>query len=106
VIVGLNLLYMLPGLVGGTETYAAALLHGFSSLSACSDTAAIPEIAGDAALFSHPDDVEKMASSIAEISRNEGLRCRLRERGRQRAACFSWEKAAPETMAVYRKVLS
>jgi glycosyltransferase involved in cell wall biosynthesis len=26
--IGLNLLYLLPGIVGGTETYAAGLLHG------------------------------------------------------------------------------
>ncbi len=30
--IGLNLLYLLPGIVGGTETYAAGLLHGFSQL--------------------------------------------------------------------------
>ena len=29
-IVGLNLLYMLPGVVGGTETYAAGLIHGLA----------------------------------------------------------------------------
>ena len=30
-IVGLNLLYLLPGVVGGTETYAAGLLHGLAA---------------------------------------------------------------------------
>jgi glycosyltransferase involved in cell wall biosynthesis len=30
--IGLNLLYVLPGLVGGTETYAHGLLHGFAQL--------------------------------------------------------------------------
>src|SRR3990172_3757686 len=28
--IGLNLLYLLPGIVGGTENYAAGLLHGFA----------------------------------------------------------------------------
>ncbi len=29
--VGINLLYLLPGIVGGTETYAAGLLHGLAA---------------------------------------------------------------------------
>jgi glycosyltransferase involved in cell wall biosynthesis len=32
VIVGLNLLYLLPGVVGGTETYAAGLIYGLSQI--------------------------------------------------------------------------
>jgi glycosyltransferase involved in cell wall biosynthesis len=31
--VGLNLLYLLPGVVGGTETYAAGLLHGLAAVA-------------------------------------------------------------------------
>lgn len=30
--IGLNLLYLLPGVVGGTETYAAGLLHGLAHI--------------------------------------------------------------------------
>jgi len=30
--IGLNLLYLLPGVVGGTETYAAGLLHGLAQI--------------------------------------------------------------------------
>lgn len=30
--IGINLLYLLPGIVGGTETYAAGLLYGLASL--------------------------------------------------------------------------
>jgi glycosyltransferase involved in cell wall biosynthesis len=29
--IGINLLYLLPGIVGGTETYAAGLLHGMAA---------------------------------------------------------------------------
>lgn len=29
--IGINLLYLLPGIVGGTETYAAGLLHGLAA---------------------------------------------------------------------------
>jgi glycosyltransferase involved in cell wall biosynthesis len=30
--IGINLLYLLPGMVGGTETYAAGLLHGLAEI--------------------------------------------------------------------------
>jgi glycosyltransferase involved in cell wall biosynthesis len=30
--IGINLLYLLPGIVGGTETYAAGLLHGLAKI--------------------------------------------------------------------------
>jgi glycosyltransferase involved in cell wall biosynthesis len=30
--IGINLLYLLPGVVGGTETYAAGLLHGLAEI--------------------------------------------------------------------------
>ena len=30
--IGINLLYLIPGFVGGTEIYAAGLLHGLSQL--------------------------------------------------------------------------
>lgn len=32
--IGINLLYLIPGVVGGTETYAAGLLHGLASSDA------------------------------------------------------------------------
>jgi glycosyltransferase involved in cell wall biosynthesis len=35
--IGINLLYMLPGKVGGTETYAAGLLKGLAEISAKDD---------------------------------------------------------------------
>lgn len=31
-LIGINLLYLLPGIVGGTENYAAGLLHGLSKI--------------------------------------------------------------------------
>src|SRR5437870_13548482 len=32
--IALNLLYLIPGVVGGTETYAAGLLHGLANVDA------------------------------------------------------------------------
>lgn len=35
--IGINLLYLLPGVVGGTETYAAGLLHGLAEIDKQND---------------------------------------------------------------------
>jgi glycosyltransferase involved in cell wall biosynthesis len=69
----------------------------------CSRAAAIPEVAGDAAIYFDPRDVEDMASKIALVSRDAALRGDLAARGRVRAASFSWERAARETLAIYRR---
>jgi len=72
----------------------------------CSNVTAMPEVAGDAAVYFDPRDVEDMASSIARVSRDAGLRAELAARGLVRAAGFSWERSARETLAIYRRVLS
>lgn len=72
----------------------------------CSNAAAIPEVAGTAAVYFDPDDVEAMAAKIAMVAQDPALRAALAERGRERAASFTWEHAARETIAVYRRVTS
>jgi glycosyltransferase involved in cell wall biosynthesis len=71
----------------------------------CSDATAMPEVAGDAAVYFDPHDVEDMASKIGLVARDEKLRGDLARRGRVRAASFTWERAARETLAIYRRVL-
>jgi glycosyltransferase involved in cell wall biosynthesis len=72
----------------------------------CSNVTAMPEIAGDAAVYFDPRDVGAMASTIALVCRDDALRRDLAARGLVRAAAFSWERAARETLAVYRRVLA
>lgn len=52
---------------------------------ACSGTSALPEVAGDAALFFDPVDVEAMARSLVALTVDEPLRQRLVAAGRARA---------------------
>lgn len=44
-------------------------------------------------------------SKIARVASDAPLRAELSARGRARAAGFSWERAARETLAIYRRVL-
>ena len=68
---------------------------------ACSRASSLPEVAGDAARYFDPLDVEDLRRAIAELLEDESLRARLAAAGRDRARLFSWERAAAETVAVY-----
>jgi glycosyltransferase involved in cell wall biosynthesis len=69
----------------------------------CSNTSSLPEVGTDAAHYFDPTDVSGMAERILAIWRGEGLREEMRRQGLARAAHFSWDRAADETLAVYTK---
>jgi glycosyltransferase involved in cell wall biosynthesis len=54
----------------------------------------MPEVCGDAAYYCDPMSVTDMARAIVHVSRDAGLRTRLRDRGRARAAQFTLERSA------------
>lgn len=69
----------------------------------CSHAASLPEVGGEAARYFDPRDSEAMATVMGEVWRCADLRAALREVGLERAAQFSWQRAARETLAVYEK---
>jgi len=66
-----------------------------------STTGCTPEVAGDAALLVNPRDVDDIAHAILRVLSDSALRTRLIERGLDRAAEFSWRRAAEESLRVY-----
>jgi alpha-1,3-rhamnosyl/mannosyltransferase len=70
-----------------------------------SDSGAMAEVAGDAALLVDPRSVAAIAGALRTIGARPELRDDLRRRGRQRAAGFTWQEAARKTLALYRTVL-
>jgi glycosyltransferase involved in cell wall biosynthesis len=66
-----------------------------------SDTSAMPETAGGAAVLSDPTDPASIARAIVEAT-GPG-RDRLRELGLRRAAEFTWGATAASTLDVYRE---
>jgi glycosyltransferase involved in cell wall biosynthesis len=67
-----------------------------------SDTSAMPETAGGAALLSDPDDPATIARAIVEAAGPASAR--LRDAGLRRAGQFTWAATAASTLDVYREV--
>ena len=68
-----------------------------------SGAGALAEVLGDAALLIDPADVEDIAAALRRVLSDPALRAGLIERGRRRAAQFTWEDAARRTRDVYRR---
>ena len=63
----------------------------------------LPEVAGDAALLVDPGDQAAIDAAVARVAGDPALRADLARRGRERAAAFTWERTARETLASYRR---
>jgi len=59
-----------------------------------SNTSALPETGGTAALYADPADPDAIAKQMLLLYRDETLRSKLIENGKERAGEFSWDKAA------------
>jgi glycosyltransferase involved in cell wall biosynthesis len=71
-----------------------------------SNVSSLPEVAGDAGLLVGPMDVEELAEAMYRLLQDAALREELSQLGLERAAHFSWERTARETVSVYRRALN
>jgi glycosyltransferase involved in cell wall biosynthesis len=97
----------LPALYAGATLFVyPSLYEGFglpvAEAMACgapvvsSNASSLPEVAGDAALYFDPRDVDAMTDALRRALADDALRADLRARGFAQAKKFSWEKAAAE----------
>jgi glycosyltransferase involved in cell wall biosynthesis len=93
----------LPSLYRGAEALVfPSLYEGFGlpllEAMACgtpvvtSNTTALPEVAGDAALLVDPTSIDQIAEAINRIVRDTTLREQLRKKGLARASQFRWSR--------------
>jgi glycosyltransferase involved in cell wall biosynthesis len=73
---------------------------------ACSNTSAVPEVAGDAALLFDPERTDAIADAVTAILQDGDLAAELRDRGRRRAASFTWRQTAEQTLASFERALA
>jgi alpha-1,3-rhamnosyl/mannosyltransferase len=104
----------LPALIAGARIFVyPSLYEGFGlpalEALACgvpvivSNSSSLPEVVGDAGLLCDPYDPESIAAQIRRLLEDEQLAEQLRQAGPRRAAAFSWQRAARETLEVYRQ---
>lgn len=71
-----------------------------------SNRSSIPEVVGDAGLIVDPEDVEALCHAMYRLYHDAPLREVLRARSLARAAHFSWDRTAAETLAAYRAAIA
>ncbi len=101
----------LPYLIKGADVFVYPSLYegfGMPILEAMnlgvpvvtSNTSALPEIAGEAALLVDPKSPDEIAKAIYKLIEDEDFKDRLVRKGLKQAKKFSWEKCAKETLTV------
>lgn len=98
-------LFVLPSLIEGFGIpVLEAMAHG--TPVACSNVSALPEIAGDAALLFDPERQEQVTGAIRRLLEDRELAARLRERGRERVASYTWKRTGAASIAGYRRAIA
>jgi glycosyltransferase involved in cell wall biosynthesis len=101
----------LPALYSGARVFVLpSLWEGFGlpilEAMACgtpvvaANVSSLPEVVGDAGLLADPKDVGALARALMHVVMDPELSIRLRRRGLQRAAQFTWQRCAEATLAV------
>ena len=70
------------------------------------NTPAIVEMVGDKARLFAPADFRGLAKQIIELLTNPAMRESLSRTGIEHAARFTWERAAHQTLEIYRQLTS
>lgn len=65
----------------------------------------IPEVAGEGAIYFHPGEIEKIASTVIKLIEDNQERDRALEKGRKQIQQFDWTKTAKETIDFYYQIL-
>jgi len=65
----------------------------------------LEEVVGDGGLLVPPGDEDALRKAVIRVWTDSGLRASLAEAGRKRAARFTWERTAEQTLDAYRSVL-
>jgi len=69
-----------------------------------SNTTSLPEICNDASLYVDPNKEDEIATQVNKLLNDKRLREDIIEKGKRRAASFSWEKAAKEILTIIKSI--
>lgn len=106
---------LLPILMAGARLFVYPSLYegfGLPVLEAmscgvpvvCSDASTLPEVAGEAAAFHAPQDVDALLELLKTGLEDDHWRESARKAGLAQSAKYSWERCTRETLNVYKSV--
>ncbi len=87
------------------EGFGMGILDAFAMHKpvAAANVSSLPEVAGNAAIYFDPHDIESIKNAIDRVITDRELWQDLVAKGDQRVKAFTWEKAARETLEVLKK---
>jgi alpha-1,3-rhamnosyl/mannosyltransferase len=83
---------------------AEAMIRG--TPVACASRGSLPEVGGNAVLLFDPADPAQIARALERLLTDDAEVARLVAAGRERAAGFTWERAAELTLKSYERALA
>jgi glycosyltransferase involved in cell wall biosynthesis len=87
------------------EGFGMQILEAFEQRVpvATSNISSMPEVAGDAAIYFDPNNINEIKEAINKVLQDKSLSESLKLKGTQRLKEFSWKKCAEETLKVLTK---
>jgi glycosyltransferase involved in cell wall biosynthesis len=79
-----------------------AMAHGTPVVT--SNVSSLPEVVGNAAVLVNPENVFEIMRALHRVLVDQSLRDRMKERGYQQAARFSWEASVRRILDVYQAI--
>jgi glycosyltransferase involved in cell wall biosynthesis len=81
-----------------------AMAHGTPVVT--SNVSSLPEVVGKAAVLVNPENVFEIRRALHRVLTDQSFRDRLKDRGYEQAARFSWEISVRRILDVYRQVIN
>lgn len=72
----------------------------------CSRNSAMPEVAGNAAIYVNPYDISGIAEAMLTMIQDEDLYSELSNQALHRSKLFSWDETAKKTLSLYRALIN
>jgi glycosyltransferase involved in cell wall biosynthesis len=79
-----------------------AMAHGTPVVT--SNVSSLPEVVGNAAVLVNPENVFEIMRALHRVLMDQSLRNRMKERGYQQAAKFSWETSVRRILDAYGQI--
>jgi glycosyltransferase involved in cell wall biosynthesis len=97
-------LFVFPSL---QEGFGFPVLEAFANNCpvVCSNTTALPEVAGKAAVYFDPINLADIRQAVEQVLNNIALQADLKAKGKQQLALFTFDHCVKNTLKVYQSVL-